>query len=363
MLLYVFFPRFCGPASQLTLILGSGIIAPMNVLSTRRALRRGQLLAKSGRVDEALSTFASAIEEDAQLLVHHALTLARAGRMNEALEKSARAAGLGDEGTARFHAYLLLRAGKAREGETALKKAQALAPSHPLVLTLTAALELIEGRAVEACKKLLAGPVSDNLELLGWILALVEERIYQKQGPDSDVLPPEPQSKVPDEPLEVPTRLSNRAATRKGSNALEAGRPKTAMKFLEHATTLKPDDTDARALLGAALFEAHDFERAEATLALVPCDAPLGGVAQFYRAANAWRLGKNELALELVDSLPERGDVVLYRDWFDLIRGLALAALGRTDEAANKLASFINTEPGFFEKRLKKAMEVFGERG
>jgi len=61
--------------------------------------------------------------------------------------------------------------------------------------------------------------------------------------------------------------------------------------------------------------------------------------------------------------LPETGDVVLYRDWFDLIRGLSLAALGRISDAAPRLASFINSEDGFFDKRLRKAVELFGERG
>ena len=87
----------------------------------------------------------------------------------------------------------------------------------------------------------------------------------------------------------------------------------------------------------------------------------MAGVAQFYRAANAYRLGRYHTALELIDTLPTTGDIFFYREWCGYIRGMALVARGRPEEAAGLLATFLNTEPTLLERRLKKAIEIFAE--
>ena len=336
----------------------------MRTIGPCRALRRGQRLAHAGEIEQSLAVFdAAAACADYRLLVQHALVLAGAGQTGAALAKTAEAAAAapGDAVPAMFHACLLLRAGCADAAEAELTRAKRLSPENPIVSTLSAALDLFRGRTAEACRKLLDGPLTDNLEILGWILAVVERKIFEAVGPDSGALPPSEEHNSSDAVPDTIPELSAAASARRGRSFLESGKPKSALKYLAHAAELRPDDPESRSMYGAALFEAGEFEQAEAELARVPARSPFSGVAQFYRAANAWRLGRYETAIELVDTLPRMGDVVLYREWFDYIRAMALIALGRVDQAGPHLAAFIDAEPSLVARRLQKAIELLPE--
>ena len=333
--------------------------------STTRALKRGQTLARAGKTDEALEAFGAAGNaEDPRVLVQCALALARTGRTESALEKSGRAAAAAPDDVvpAALNAYLLLRASRVDVAEPEIERAAKLSPLNSIPPTLAAALDLLRGRAAEGCRKLLGGPVTDNLEILGWALALVERAIHDRVGTDSGAIPPEEdRNEDADQPPEaVPARSARRCA-RRGEKLLESGKPRAATAYLERAVELAPDNAEHRALLGAALFEASQFERAEAEFAQAPQKGPVAGVAQFYRAANAYRLGRSETALELLDTLPMTGDAVLYEEWFDFVRGMSLVALGRTAEAAVPLAAFLDTEPDLLTRRLKKAIDILSE--
>ena len=335
------------------------------IRSSRWALTRGQKLARAGKLEDALAAFETAGDSsDPHVLLHHALTLARAGRGDEAVGKSAQAAAAAPDDVvpAAFNAYLLLRFGALDAAEAELERAGKLSASNPIVPSLGGALAILRGRAADGCEALLAGPMTDNLEILGWVLAIVERAVFEAVGTDSGAIPPEPEkgAKRDVPPAEVPA-LSARAASKKGQRLLEAGKPKSAVKYWEHAVSKKPDDADQRALYGAALFEAGEFERAEAELARAPEKGPLCGVAQFYRAANAYRLGRYDTVLQLLDSLPLVGDAFFYQEWCDYLRGMTLVAMGRTDAAAGHLAVFIDTEPGVVARRLKKAITLLGE--
>ena len=260
-----------------------------------------------------------------------------------------------------FHAYLTLRFGSPDQAAPEIERAAKLSRTNPIVPTLAAAAELLAGDPVKGCRQLLAGPLTDNLDILGWVLALVEHRIFEAVGTDSAAVPPESEHDLKhDTPPRKPPAGSAAAAARRGERLLESGRPHTALAYLERAATLKPKDPDIRAMYGAALFEAGQFDRAEEQLAAVPADGLLGGVAQFYRAANAYRLGRPETAIELLDSMPMTGDAFHYREWCDYVRGMALVAMGRPDRAAEHLAAFIDTEPALVERRLNKAVELLG---
>jgi len=331
----------------------------------RRLLRRGQRLARAGRIDEAATAFASAGKvADARLPLQHALALARAGHTDAALEASAAAvAAAPDDGVpAAFNGYLLLRAGQLERGAAEAARAAELAPANAIPPTLSATLDILRGDVVAGCRKLLDGTATDNLEILGWVLALVERAIHERVGTDSGAIPPEEESKEkPGDAADPPAGKSARWIARRGEKLLECGRPNAGARFLARAVELAPDNADHRAAYGAALFEACEFERAESELAKAPTDGLVAGVAQFYRAANAYRLGRHEQALELLDTLPLTGDAVLYQEWFDYVRGMALVALGRTDEAAVPLAAFLDTEPDLLERRARKAIEIFSE--
>jgi len=333
--------------------------------STSRALKRGQRLARAGKPGDALAAFdAAGDNDDFQLLVQHALALARAGQTGAALERSAKAAAAapGDVVPAVFNAYLMLRAGRLDAAEAEIDRAAKLSPANAIAPTLGAALDVLRGRAAEGCTKLLEGPVTDNLEILGWTLAIVERAIFERVGTNSGAIPPEDEhdKEAGHPPDAVPERRA-RWCARRGEKLLEAGKPRTALKYIARAVELEPDDAGHRATYGAALFEAEHFERAEAELSRAPQKGPVAGVAQFYRAANAYRLGRFETVIELLDTLPMTGDAVLYAEWFDYIRGMALVALGRTDEAAGHLAAFLDTEPALLQRRLNKALEILSE--
>jgi len=329
------------------------------------ALGRGQKLARAGKTDEALATFESETASgNYRLLIHHALTLARAGQADKALEQSAAAAAAAPEDglPAVFNTYLLLRSGRLEQAEAELNRAKGLLPLNPIVSSLSAALDILRGNAVDGCTRLLEGPLTDNLDILGWIMAVVERRIFEAAGTDSGAIPPENERAPDDRPPDAVPELSAGAYSRKGQDLLEKGRPKSALKYLARAAELNPDDPALHATYGAALFEAGEFERAKTALARVPAKGPLAGVAQFYRAAAAYRLGEYEAALHLLDTLPRTGDVVLYLEWCDYIRGMTLVALGRPVEAAKHLAAFIDVEPGVAPRRFAKALELLGGR-
>ena len=330
-----------------------------------RALRRGQKLARLGRLGESLVAFdAAGDSNDVQLLVQHALILARAGQMEAALEKSAKAVALArdDVVPAVFNAYLMLRSGRLDEADGELQRAAKLSPENPIVPSLSAALDILRGSPAKGCRRLLAGPVTDNLDILGWALATVERTVFEAVGTDSGAIPPDVEGgEESDKPPDAVPAQSAGACAKRGEKLLEAGKPRTAAMYLERAVELKPDDAERRAVYGAALFEAGEFERAEAQLAQAPTKGAMSGVAQFYRAATAYRLGQYERALELLDTLPVTGDAFLYREWFDYVRGMAVMALGRTDEAAGYLALFLDVEPELLERRLKKAIQILAE--
>jgi len=335
------------------------------IRSSRWALRRGQRLARAGKLDASLAAFGTAGDtNDFQLLTHHALTLARAGQGDAALERSATAAAAAPDDVvpAVFNAYVMLRSGRLDEAKGELDRAAKLSPRNPIVHSLSAVVDMLAGKLVQGCEKLLAGAVTDNLEMLGWILAVIERKVFERVGTDSGAIPPDVEGgpKADVTPSSIPD-LSVRACAKRGERLLESGKPKKALKYLERAVQLKPDDAAHRAMYGAALFEASEFERAEAELVAAPKKGPLAGVAQFYHAANAYRLDQYETALELLDTLPMVGDVFLFSEWCDYIRGMALVALDRTGEAAPHLAAFIDSEPAVVERRLKKAIAIFRE--
>jgi len=333
--------------------------------STTRALKRGQKLARAGKTDKALAVFAAVGDTDnAHLLVQYALTLARAGQTESAIEKSARAASADPDDVvpAAFNAYLLLRAGHLDAAQPEIERAAKLSPRNLIPPTLDAAVDILRADPAQGCRKLLDCPATDNLEILGWVLALVERIIYERVGTDSGAIPPdEDHDEEADQPPNtVPDKSASRCA-RHGEKLLESGKPRTAVRYLERAVELEPDNTNYRATYGAALFEAKEFERAEVELAKAPQKGAVAGVTQFYRAANAYRLGNSETTLELLDSIPMTGDAVLYEEWFDFVRGMALVALDRVDEAAVPLAAFLDTEPDLLERRLKKALALLSE--
>lgn len=336
------------------------------MVSTRLAtwaLRRGQKLAHAGKTDEALATFESeSASGNSRLLTQYALTLAQAGQADKALEQSAAAAATAPEDgvPAVFNACLLLRFGRLEAAETELNRARDLLPLNPIVPSLSAALDILRGKPVDGCTKLLEGPLTDNLDILGWIMTVVERRIFEVAETNSGAIPPEDERPADDRPPDAVPELSAGACSRKGQDLLEKGKPKSALKYLARSTELKPDDPAYHATYGAALFEAGEFERAKAELERVPAKGPIGGVAQFYRAAAAYRLGEYEAALHLLDTLPRKGDVVLYLEWCDYIRGMTLVALDRLPEAAKCLAAFIDTEPSLITRRLTKALELLG---
>ncbi len=339
------------------------------------ALRHGQKLARAGKLAESLAAFNAFPGEpaDFRLLIHHALTLARAGQADAALEKSSKAAQTApaDAVPALFNAYLLLRFSRIGEAEAELKRAEELShggstssgSANPIVPSLRAALDILGDKPADGCRKLLEGPVTDNLEILGWLLALIERKVFEAVGTNSGAIPPKPEKEPA--PEKAPADASNLSAdtcAKRGQRLLESGKPAAAVKYLEQAAKSRPDNADNRAVYGAALFEAGEFERAEAELSQTPEKGSLTGVAQFYRAANSYRLGRYEAAIELLDTLPKTGDVVLYREWRDYVRGMALVALGRTAEAADCLAVFINAEPELLRRRLNVAVEVLAEK-
>jgi tetratricopeptide (TPR) repeat protein len=336
-------------------------------LTSRQALRRGQTLARANKLDDALAAFEAAGESDnPQLLIHHALTLARAGQADAALAKSAKAAAVAPDDVVPtvFNAYLMLRSARLDDAATELERARGLSPKNPLVPSLEAAHDVLSGRVVEGCEKLLAGPVTDNLDVLGWIVAAVETALFERAGlrAAEGTVPPDAEHDRDGEP--GPDKVAAQSARRcmsRGEKLLEAGCPQAAAAYLKRATDEKPGDVAARAMYGAALFEAGRFEQAEGQLSRVPKESPMAGVAQFYRAATAYRLGNHETALELLDTLPMKGDVFLYQEWCDYIRAMALLAAGRTDEAARHLAAFIDIEPDTVERRLKKTIELLRE--
>jgi len=333
--------------------------------STWRALRRGQKLARRGRLDDALAAFDAAGDVGhPPFLVQHALALAGAGRLEAAVEKAAKAAAADpdDAVPAAFHAYLLLRAGRLAAARAELGRAESLGTRNPLVRSLRAALALLRGEVRDGCRGLLGGPLTDNLDVLGWTLGVLERKLFERAGANTGALPPE--SDLDRESDELPRTLpqrSARACARKGKKRLETGRPNGAAAFLGRAVSLAPENAEYRTMYGAALFEAGDFERAESELAAVPQEDAAAGVAQFYRAANAYRLGRYEQAMELLNTLPMSGDAFLYQEWFDYVRGMALVALDRTDEAAPHLAAFLATDPALMPRRLARALALFEE--
>ena len=325
--------------------------------STTKALKRGQSLARAGKTTEALEVFAAAGKtKNPHLLIQYALTLARSGHTEAAIRKSARAAAAApdDAVPAALNAYLLLRAGRVDAALPEIDRAAKLSPQNLIPPTLSAAVDILRDDATQGCHKLLDHPATDNLEILGWVLALLERVIYERAGTDSGAIPPDNDHDVKHDlpPDTVPGKSARRCA-RRGDKLLESGKPLMAAKYLERAVELEPDNAEHRASYGAALFEAKEFEQAEAELAKAPEKGSIAGVAQFYRAANAYRLGNSETTLELLDSIPMTGDAVLYEEWFEFVRGMALVALGRVDEAAVPLAAFLDTEPDLLERRLK----------
>jgi tetratricopeptide (TPR) repeat protein len=334
-------------------------------LSITAALRRGQKRTRAGNTERALSAFEAAGDRpDHRLGVQHALALARAGRREAAVAKAAAAAEAApdDAVPAVFHAYLLLRLGRLKPAGEELERAARLSPGNPIVATLTAALDLLEGHAADACRKLLDGPVTDNIEMLAWVLAIVERKIFEAVGTDSGAIPPDnPEAEKADQPPASAPHGSAGACARRGQKLLEKGKPRSASRFLARAVELKPDNADNRATYGAALFESGEFPEADAQLAAAPEDGPMAGVARFYRAAAAYRLGRYDDALEMLDNLPLTGDAFFFGEWRDYIRGMTLVALDRTDEAGEYLAEFINAEPSVLERRLNKAVEILGE--
>ncbi len=332
--------------------------------SSRWALRRGQRLARSGKLDKALAAFdAAAASGDPQLLIHHALTLARAGRGDAAVESSARAAAAApdDAVPAMFHAYLLLRLGRTAEAGLELKRAASHSPANPTVRSLAAARDILCGRTAEGCRSLLAGPRTENMDILAWILAVVERKLFEAAGTDTGALPPGTGAAAPQAAAEPAPGLSADACARRGRKLLDASKPKAAVQYLARAAELRPDDADVRAMLGAALFEVGEFDRAATELAAAPQKGPLAGVAQFYRSATAYRLGHYEDALGLLDAIQLTGDAFFYKEWCSYVRGMTLVALDRVDEAVGHLAVFIDVEPGAVERRLTKAVELLTE--
>ncbi len=335
--------------------------------SSRWALRRGQRLARSGKLDDALAAFDAARDSgDPRLVIQHALTLARAGRGDAALEVVSRAtaAAPGDAVAAMFHAYLLLRLGRTMDAGSELERAAKHSPTNPTIRSLAAARDILSGCVAEGCRKLLTGPRTENLDILAWILALVEQKLFEVRGTDTGALPPEPADAAKPEAVSEPAPgLSADACAKRGRKLLEANKPKAAAKYLARAAELRPDDADVRAMLGAALFEAGEFSRAAAELAAAPQKGPLAGVAQFYRAAAAYRLERFDETLALLDTISLTGDGFFYKEWCSYVRGMTLAALGRVDEAAEHLAAFIDVEPDVVERRLTKAVQLLAEVG
>ena len=336
----------------------------MTGTSITRRLRRGQKLARAGRTDEALAAFAEPDSDDPRLLTQHALALARAGRIEEAVARvdHAESAAPDNPVPALFGAYLKIRQGDDEEAANSLRRAEELAPDNPLVPTLSAARRIVTGRVIEGCMRLLLGPITDNLEVLGWVLARVEQALFEAVGTDSNAIPPDPPASKPDEPPDDLSDVPFSKCVQRGEHLLETGRPKSAAAYLLRAIEEKPDDLTVRGLCGAALAECGRFREARVRLEGVPQDSPLGDVAQLYRAAVAYRLGDYERALTLVDTLPMEGDVFLFQEWCDYIRGMILVALGRIDEAALHLAVFLDAEPDLLKKRLTIAIKLLGER-
>jgi tetratricopeptide (TPR) repeat protein len=398
------------------------------------ALKHGQACVRAGRLDNGLAAFEAAGEtRHPHLLLHHGLTLLRAGRGDEAAAKLAAAAASApkDVVPAVFHAYVLLRTKQLDAAREALDRARSLSDENPLVPTLTAALDIFEGRVAEGCRTLLDGPVTDNLDVLTWILAGVERRMFEAVGPEaaSGILPAEPSPD--DEPPESVDLNSAEACGRIAEGAAESACPKAATVYAERAVELEPDSARWRTLYGGALFDSGRFEEAQAQFdaarfrragrmerlgsalahrlrgrrfagLLAGLIAPLWGWRSFwrhvsqtqrregvgtlaaisrvrakardealarksfrplwhlYRAANGYRLGRFDDALKTIDSMPDAGDAILYQELRDYIRGMVLVALNRLDEAAVHLGRYIDSDLQLVQRRLTRAVEVFG---
>ncbi|MFW6158149.1 MAG: tetratricopeptide repeat protein, partial [Planctomycetota bacterium] len=221
--------------------------------SVHSTLRRAQKLERSGRLDEALAAFEESDSDDPRLQVQHALALGRADRGEDAVRKiqRARSADPDHPVPALFGAYLALRFGKPDAAGEALRRAEELAPQNPIAPTLRAAEAIVRGGVREGCEALLAGPVTDNLEVLGWVLARVEAELLRAVGSDSGAIPPEPETPRRDEPPDDLSGVSAAKCMRRGERLLETGRPKSAAAYLARAMENKPDEPTPRVLYGA----------------------------------------------------------------------------------------------------------------
>ncbi len=119
--------------------------------------------------------------------------------------------------------------------------------------------------------------------------------------------------------------------------ALARGVPGTAVQQAEAAVALSLRDAQARAVLGRAYLAAGRFEAAETALGDALAIDPSLGRAAVGRALAQIALGQSEAAQLSLAAAEESGA--------DADIGLALALLGRTDEAIQKLLAAAR-EPG-----------------
>jgi tetratricopeptide (TPR) repeat protein len=237
--------------------------------SSTVALKDGQALVRAGKLAAALDAFRSAGETDhPHVLLHHGLALLRAGDGDGAVDQlaAAVAAAPGDVVPAVFHAYVLLRAGRLDEAADALERAQTLSRENPLVPSLEAALDILQGRVADGCRRLLDGPLTDNLGVLSWIVAALERRLFEAVGPDAaaGILPAESNPK--DDPPDEAGLNSAEACGRMAENAAESACPRTAAVFAARAVELDPASARWRTLYGGALFDSGRFEDAREQL-------------------------------------------------------------------------------------------------
>jgi tetratricopeptide (TPR) repeat protein len=320
-----------------------------------RHLRRAQRLARQGRTEPAREKFRAAAERrprDFRVHLQRARFEADQDHPSLALEAIRKAEALAPNHPVPrlFHGYLLCRFQRFDQAEAILRALSKAMSGNRMASTCLAWTRLGQGRIPEALPALAWNRRTDNLEALSHLMVLVEQMLRARQPNREPTPAPERGGLLRAE--KMTEYWSAKQCLKAGVSLVEDGFNREAIPYLERALAKSPAIRFGHIYLGCARFETGKYAEALSVLGCIPDDDPLKGIARFYEGAALYRLGRYPEAAEHL-ALARNFDIFGYEEWLSYYTGLVHMAMEQLVAAATCFARVIDSEASFLSERLE----------
>ncbi|MDP6356899.1 MAG: tetratricopeptide repeat protein, partial [Planctomycetota bacterium] len=276
------------------------------MFKARKLFQEGQKLASEGKPAEALESYSAAakLSEDAGIHAHWASAHLSLGQTTEALEciRHARKLEPANPAFQLTEALVWLDAGDPTKTVDLSQAVIRSFPNNSLAFNILALVSWAKGDVDHALTSLQQYGICDNLEVRVRLMILIQACMPLEPEPKGEVSPRQEIERAGG----LLAGLRGKLALDKGVRQLFRGNAEGALKNIERAKGLKPNQTGLAYYRGVSLNEVERYDEALTAFEEVPADDFFAAHTDFFRAVCKLKLGRVDEAEEAFRGLQER---------------------------------------------------------